>query len=188
MKNIKRAFESAELKETILPDAYALSRERFRYIRFKISPEEYHRLSAVRLTMEVVSGRSVVVLNQYLGTEPEEVEGLNAAVTYPAGACEAGENAFAYKGQVRIKEIELLYEEEAETIAADYKLQETAWIADKTDPLLDAAQFLFNIQIKGPGQSPFKGACWTLLISSAMHATTTALSHSQLTSRGHSSS
>ena len=48
--------------------------------------------------MEVVSGRSVVVLNQYLGTEPEEVEGRNAAVTYPAGACEAGENAFAYKG------------------------------------------------------------------------------------------
>ena len=105
MKNIKRAFESAELKETILPDAYALSRERFRYIRFKISPEEYHRLSAVRLTMEVVSGRSVVVLNQYLGTEPEEVEGLNAAVTYPAGACEAGENAFAYKGHTRSSDL-----------------------------------------------------------------------------------
>lgn len=162
MKNIKKAFESAELKETILPDAYALSRERFRYIRFKISPEEYYRLSAVRLTMEVTSGRSAVVLNQYLGTEPEEVEGLNAAVTYPASVCEAGENAFAYKGQVRIKEIELLYEEEAEAAAADDKLQETAWIADKTDPLLDAAQFLFNIQIKGPERSPFKGACWTL--------------------------
>lgn len=155
------AFESAELKETLLPGSYALSKERFQYKRFQISREDYDRLSAVRLTMEVTSGRSVVVLNQYLGTEPEEVEGPNAAVLYPASVCEAGENAFAYKGQVKLKEIELVYKEDSDTEDA-YKRRETAWIADRTDPILDTAQFLLNLQIQEPEQSPFKGACWTL--------------------------
>ena len=40
-------------------------------------------------------------------------------VLYPASVCEAGENAFAYKGQVKLKEIELVYKEESDTEGAN---------------------------------------------------------------------
>ena len=81
---------------------------------------------------------------------------MGVRVTFPISMCEAGENALAYKGDVRFRGIEWI------ASAEPGGMQEIYQVADDGGPILGAVQFLCNLQIRGPENSPFRGACWTL--------------------------
>jgi hypothetical protein len=105
--------------------------------------------------MDVISENTQLIINGYLDNPIIHAQGRGAVVSFPVEDCEAGENVLAYKGHINIINAEFVASKRKK-IFEPYSLK-----ADD-DPLLLAAQFLFNSQIKGPEKSPFRGACYCI--------------------------
>ncbi|MDR0997784.1 MAG: hypothetical protein LBL70_01855 [Treponema sp.] len=146
------SFESVELTKAVMPDSYALDKRGYEYLFFKIPEDIYDTLSEVRVTMDVISGITLLVINGYLDNTPIFAQGMGTTVTFPSDNCEAGENTLAYKGHINITNIEFIV-----------RAKGAQPVFEKAgDPLLQAVEFLFNSRIRGPQKSPFQGACYCI--------------------------
>jgi hypothetical protein len=165
------SFESVELTKAIMPNIYALDKRGYEYLFFKIPEDIYNTLSEVRITMDVISENTLLVINGYLNNSPVSARGRGTTVTFPLDDCEAGENTLAYKGHINITNIEFVAQSTIPpqvvgvcTLRNESKreLGDRPVFKRTGDPLLQAAEFLFNSQIKGPRKSPFRGACYCI--------------------------
>lgn len=152
-------IEKVLLTNVKLDCEYGMACEPYAYIFFQIPESEYRRMKSLKLTIQALSGKASLVLNEYRGTRPVLLEGTETLI-FPVRDCEAGENILAYKGQIRIEEIQ--WEYDSSLPAADRKgiSKYEDYIGD---PVKMAAKFLINAQI--PLSSPpsrFDGSCYAI--------------------------
>jgi hypothetical protein len=138
-----------------MPNKYALDKRGYEYLFFKIPEDIYNSTLEVRITMNVISGLTLLIINPHLDNPLILTQGMGTTVTFPIDDCEAGENILAYKGHINITDIEFAARSKEEPSAR-------AVFQRADDPLLRAAQFLFNSRISGPDKSPFRGACYCI--------------------------